>query len=244
MGKPNVTLGRTLAILLPVLLPLLLPALLAGCGPRARVPLRPIAPIADSADLALARAVAPLLYLQPDETFRLARVVAVIHPNRRIVGYHLLWEDDAHGAWLPFTIATDEELVWVGVGDDGRPTDLWTYWHGVVLHAPWRGRGRPEVDVQWGKHGSLPRGTPPGDLPFPRTHRFFYALAWVLPDLWLGAFERPGPLCFCGSYERYLTFSEPLAVAHRIDAVLRTDDPRVPIRAVFGERYSEKPPWP
>jgi hypothetical protein len=223
-------------------------ATIAACGPRAAIPPRPavlpVAAVPSAADSALARAAAPTLYLNPDETFRIERIVAVVHPNRRVVGYHLLWGDDAHGAWLPFTIATDQEVVWVGIDGEGRPTDLWTYWHGKILHTPWRGRGRPEVDVQWGKHGSMPRHTLPGDLPFPRTHAAFFALAWLLPDLWLGAMERDGPLCFCGSYRRFTTFSEPLPIAARLDVIARTADPREVLRSTFGDRYSEKPAWP
>ena len=48
----------------------------------------------------MARALAPVLYLQRDEWFQLARIVAVIHPNRRIIGYYLLWSDDVHGALI------------------------------------------------------------------------------------------------------------------------------------------------
>lgn len=237
MPKPLVIAGWTLATLGA-----------AACGPRAAIPPHPPVPVttiaASASDSVLARNNAPTLYLQPDETFRLERIVAVVHPNRRIVGYHLLWADDAHGAWLPFTIPTDEEVVWVGIGDDGRPTDLWTYWHGVILHTPWRGRGRAEVDVQWGKHGSMPRHTRPEDLPFPRTHAAFFALAWVLPDLWLGAFEREGPLCFCHGYRRYRTFSDPYPTADRLDAIVRTEEPGDVLKATFGEKYSEKPEWP
>jgi hypothetical protein len=139
--------------------------------------------------------VAPLLMRQRDERFALARAVAVVHPARRVIAYHLLWRDDAHGAWIPGTVPTDEEVVWVGVDTTGAPAELWTYWHGAILHAPWPGR-QPVVDVQWGKHGSLPRATRPGDLPRLRTLNVFYAFTFALPDLALGRLNRPGPLCF------------------------------------------------
>jgi len=38
------------------------------------------------------------------------------------------------------------------------PTDSWTYCHGKILHAAWRDRSQVAIDVQWGKHGSLPHG--------------------------------------------------------------------------------------
>ena len=113
--------------------------LASACGPHAHIPPRPvIVPAAlDSADhfARLARTLAPVLYLQVDEVFPLSRAVAVVHPTRRVIAYHLLWRDDVHGAWIPRTVPTDEEVVWVGYDSTGAPSDLWTYWHGDILHA-------------------------------------------------------------------------------------------------------------
>ena len=169
-------------------------ALLAGCGPRAHIPNRPtvIASALPSDDPAvhIAHALAPVLYLQRDEWFRLERVVAVVHPNRPIIGYYLLWRDDVHGAWIPFTKATDEEIVWVGYDSTQAPTDIWTYWHGKVLHADWRGRGTVSIDVQWGKHGSMPRGIVNDDAMWPRTLSNFFVSSWVgIPDILLGRLD-------------------------------------------------------
>jgi hypothetical protein len=199
---------------------------------------------ADHPDARRARALAPILYLQRDEPFRLERVVAVIHPERPVIAYHLLWQDDAHGAWLPFTVPTDQELVWVGYDSTGAATDVWTYWHKTVLHSNWRDRGQVAVDVQWGKHGSLPRGTRPNQLPIARSLDAFYLLSWMLPDLWLGALAKDGPACFCHGYARYLEFTRPMALGSRLDAIVRTEDPGPALRAVFGVVYSEKLPWP
>ncbi|MGH7719049.1 MAG: hypothetical protein ACREON_09435 [Gemmatimonadaceae bacterium] len=222
-------------------------AALTGCGPRARVPTLPLSlagvlPPEDSGAV-LARQLAPTLYLQRDETFQLLRVVAVLHPTRPVIAYHLLWQDDAMGAWLPFTTPTDQEIVWVGYDSTHAPSDLWTYWHGTLLHADWRGKGQVLVDVQWGKHGALPRGTPPGDLPPLRSLRAFYALSWVLPDLWLGSFSRPGPLCFCHTFSRYKQFTRPLLLGPRLDAIVRSSRPHTVLERVFG-RYSRKVEWP
>src|SRR2546429_386947 len=57
---------------------------------------------------------APFFFLQRDEWFPLDRVVAVLPPTRRVIAYHLLWRDDVHGSWIPFTVPTDEEIVWIG----------------------------------------------------------------------------------------------------------------------------------
>jgi hypothetical protein len=193
----------------------------------------------------LAHALAPLLYVQRDEWFPLQRVVAVLHPTRPVIAYHLLWQDDVNGSWIPFTVPTDEEVVWVGYDSTRAPTDLWTYWHGTLLHADWRERGQVAIDVQWGKHGSLPHGLIESDLPSIKKLNDFYAFTWLsLPDMWLGNLTRRGPWCFCHGYARYRDFSRELPLSGRLDLVVRADDAREALGAVFGRPYSRKTPWP
>lgn len=220
---------------------------LSACGPRAHIPSRPTpsamglpaaAPLAQ-----LARALAPVLYRNASESFPLSRAVAVVHPQRRVVAFHLLWQDDAHGAWIPFTVPTDQEIVWVGYDESGAPTHVWTYWHGNILSTPWDHR-QVAIDVQWGKHGSLPRGTVLADLPRGQSLKSFHRATWVLPDLWLGRLSRKGPGCFCGGYARYASFTDPLRLTDHLDAVVVADDPDSTLRAVFGRKYSHKPMWP
>ena len=225
--------------------------MVTACGPRANIPPRPVADArvpgavsSASAAATLARSLAPVLFLQRDETFPLERVVAVVHPSRPIIAYHLLWRDDAHGSWIPFTTPTDQEIVWVGYDSTFAPTEIWTYWHGRILHTDWANRGTVAVDVQWGKHGSLPQNTNEGDLPALQKMQSFYAMAWLgIWDLWLGLLTRPGPACFCHGYGRYREFTRPLILGDRIDIVAETADPAAILRAVFG-KYSRKPPWP
>lgn len=224
-------------------------AMLVGCGPAAHIPIRPtvLASALSAGDPAvyLAHALAPVLYLQRDEWFRLERVVAVVHPNRPIIGYYLLWRDDVQGAWIPFTKATDEEIVWVGYDSTNAPTDVWTYWHGDILHADWRGRGTVSVDVQWGKHGSLPRGLISDAALWPGTLNNFWVSSWVtIPDILLGRLSRRGPLCFCRGYRRYITFDRPVIAADRIDVVARVEDTDPLLGAIFGIPYSKKLQWP
>ena len=233
----------------PRALPLLAALLTTGCGPKAHIPIRPAviasALSADDPDFHTANELAPVLYLQRDEWFQLERVVAVVHPNKSIIGYYLLWRDDVHGAWLPFTKATDEEIVWVGYDSTKAPTDVWTYWHGKVLHADWRNRGTVLIDVQWGKHGSIPRGIVNEDPMWPRTLGSFWVTSWIgLPDIWLGRLTRRGPMCFCHGFARYRTFDRPLPTVGKIDVVVRMEDPDPVLGAVFGRPYSKKPPWP
>lgn len=229
----------------------LLGAAAVGCfGPQARIPPR-LAPAAVPGALApgdsqarLAAALAPVLYLQRDESFQLERVVAAVHPERRVIAYYLLWADDVHGAWVPFTIPTDEEVVWVGYDSTLAPTEVWTYWHGRILHTAWP-RRQVAIDVQWGKHGSLPRGVIESDLPGLQTLNVFYAATLLgVADILLSDLNRQGPLCFCHGYRRYREFTLPVPLYYRLDAVVATADPRPALSAVFGLVYSEKPLWP
>src|SRR5688572_21446193 len=86
--------------------------MVSACGPRANIPAPPdIATLpgalSDSDSVAaLARSLAPVLFVHRDEWFSLERIVAVVHPTRRLVAYHLLWRDDVHGSWIPLTVPT------------------------------------------------------------------------------------------------------------------------------------------
>ena len=222
---------------------------LTGCGPRPHIPPRPVVvpgalPAADSGAM-LANTLAPVLYIQRDEWFPLERVVAVVHPTRPVIAFHLLWKDDVNGSWIPFTVPTDEEVIWVGYDSTRAPVDVWTYWHGTLLHTDWRTRGQVAIDVQWGKHGSLPHGLIESDLPGLKKLNGFYAFTWLgLPDMWLGNLTRRGPWCFCRGYGRYRQFTTPMALSGKLDAVVRAEEARDALAAVFGKPYSRKTAWP
>lgn len=221
--------------------------LVTACGPRANIPQSPVsieralAPLDSGA--VLARRLAPVLYVTPDEKFPLERVVAVLHPYQRIIAYNLLWRDDVHGSWIPRTVATDQEVVWVGYDRTNAPTDVWTYWHGFFLHSAWT-KQKVAINVQWGKHGSMPRGMNLNDLPPSHSLKFFYGATLIgLPDILLGDLTRRGPFCFCHTYGEYLNYSVPILVSDRLTVVVREENPEETLRAVFGP-YSRKPFWP
>ena len=241
-ANPSVECGMR-ALLVPVTA-----ITLAACGRHIQLPPVPVSvpAMADSAGQQLARSLAPVLYVQRDEPFSLLRVVAVIHPTQPIVAYHLLWSHDVNGQWMPWTKPSDEEVVWVGYDrETDQPTHLWTYWHGDILSTDWRGKGQPAVDVQWGKHGSLPHCVIESDLPRMRTLNAFYLGEYLLlPDIWLSKLAHGGPWGFFHSYGRYRDFSRVMPLAPRLDAVLRTEDPRSGLHAVFGAIYSNKRWWP
>src|SRR5437016_9437485 len=91
-------------------------ATLSACSRGAYVPPVPNPATfgTDSASWALAKSLAPVLYLQRDEPFPLDRVVAVVHPTEPVIAYHLLWRHDVNGQWLPWAKPSDEEVVYVG----------------------------------------------------------------------------------------------------------------------------------
>jgi hypothetical protein len=223
---------------------------LGACAPRVTLPVAPynapniVAPTDSAA--ALARRLAPLLYVQRDEPFPLVRVAAVVDPDKPIIAYHFLWQHDVNGQWMPWTKPSDEEVAWVGYDPgSGEPTDIWTYWHNTILHADWHGHGPPAIDVQWGKHGSLPHRIVESDLPRFKTLNTFYALEFaLLPDIWLGKLTHGGPWGFFHGYGRYREFTDTMPIGGRIDAVIRAEDPRSGLQAVFGSKFSNKLHWP
>ena len=219
----------------------------SACAPHVEIPPVPadVPGAADSAGAALARSLAPVLYVQRDEPFPLERVVAVLNPSRPIIAYHLLWKHDINGQWAPWAKPSDEEEVWVGYDSLTRvPTDLWTYWHNSILHRRINAQ-QVAVAVQWGKHGSMPMGVTESDLPRPQTLNAFYALEFALiPDMILGRIAHGGPIGFFHSYRRYRDFSRVIPLANRIDAVVRAQDARPALRTIFGRVYSNKQWWP
>jgi hypothetical protein len=201
---------------------------------------------ADSSGVALARQLAPVLHVQRDEPFPLERVVAVVHPRCPVVAYIVDWKWDVNGQWMPWTKSSDEEEIWVGYDPATKaPTDLWTYWHGTVLHTDWRDRGQAAVNVQWGKHGNLPRGVIESDLPHATSLNMMYALEFVLlPDVALGKLVHGGPWGFFHGYGRYRDFSRVVPLEGRLDAVIASATPKDALRTVLGARFSNKVPWP
>jgi hypothetical protein len=130
-----------------------------------------------AAEMALIRRFAPRLHTAATEFFPLKDAAAVLHPSERLIAYHLFWEDDID--FPDDNDPCDHEVVWVQFAPDRQTIErFWTYFHGRILEggeislrdARANGR-RPRVDVQWGKHGSLPVGwesmsivAEPGDI--------------------------------------------------------------------------------
>jgi len=115
-------------------------------------------------EVLLARRFLPRVCTTKSEPFALKDVVVVLHPNpqRRLVGYHLVWEDDID--FLTDNDPADHEVVWVKYSVERTVERVWAYWHDQILttssavaDANANG-GRVMVMTQWGKHGALLEG--------------------------------------------------------------------------------------
>ena len=174
----------------------------------------PLTPTAAQRDLVLR--FAPRLHLVPKEFFPLKDIVAILHPDRPFIAYHLFWEDDL--GFPSDNDPCDHEVVWVEYDPaTQRVREVWTYWHGRIVRAEGAAaeanahEGRPWIGVEWGFHGSLPWQAP-AHVP---------VVDEVLRDHWDKAHRRmktlpPDPLArgwpteFPGDFAAYTTFSVPL----------------------------------
>ena len=112
----------------------------------------------------LARRFLPRVCTTKREPFDLKDFVVLIHPNqtKRLLGYHLIWEDDID--FLTDNDPADHEIVWVKYSKDLKVEGAWSYWHGKTLLTSTAvpdanaNNFRIKVNVQWGKHGSLLEG--------------------------------------------------------------------------------------
>ncbi len=164
---------------------------------------------------------APLLHTTGDECFELMDVVAIHHPNKPMIAYHLFWEDDYN---FPDDYEPcDHEQVWVAYDPrSAAVTDVWAFYHSRVITTPEaadaanRRGGNPDVYVQWGTHGSLLAGwekladpacahlTIADDMK--RTYEEV-SRGGRLPEHPL---KRSWPSKFAGTYEDYVDFSRHL----------------------------------
>jgi hypothetical protein len=114
---------------------------------------------------ATARRFAPRLYTTPTEFFGLRDAAVVVHPDRRLIAYHLFWDDDID--FPEDNDPCDHEVIWVAYAPGGKDIEqVYAYFHGRILAGTAatlkdaRANGmRPRIQVQWGKHGSIPFGS-------------------------------------------------------------------------------------
>ncbi|MCZ8511874.1 hypothetical protein O9H85_05445 [Paenibacillus filicis] len=162
----------------------------------------------------------PVLLTTSKEIFPLKDVVAVHHPFRPLIGYHLFWEDDYD---FPDDYEPcDHEEIWVEYDPaEGTVTKVLTFFHSYVIESQdaveeaRENGGRPIVRIEWGKHGSLLKGWEELTIPL----KDISGLDWMkmtyehvkaggrVPDHPL---KRHWPKGFDGSFEEYTDFSVPV----------------------------------
>ncbi|MCD6309857.1 MAG: tyrosine-protein phosphatase [Candidatus Eremiobacteraeota bacterium] len=111
----------------------------------------------------LARKFLPRIFVNPREPFALKDLIVIIHPEKPLIGYHLVWEDDID--FPDDCEPSDHEIIWVKYDPESlKVKDVYTFWHSNVIHSKIGARdanehgGRPIAYIQWGKHGTLPKG--------------------------------------------------------------------------------------
>jgi hypothetical protein len=121
----------------------------------------PRPPTEDEIELILRHA--PRVFTTPSEPLPLKDFAAILHPQLPLIGYHFFWEDD-----IDFPLdrdPCDHEVIWVQLDESRNDVaNVYTYYHSHVLSFPAAAEdarchgGRPRIEVQWGKHGSMPLG--------------------------------------------------------------------------------------
>jgi len=180
---------------------------------------------------------APRVFQVRSDPFDLRDAVAIHHPDEPLIAYHFFWLDDID--FPEDHDPCDHELVWVRYDPaTQRLVDFVTYFHGRMLSSPEAVKeaakfgGRPRVNVQWGKHGSMPHGwedlqiTPDaGDV---EREYFDLQKPISLKDYNFGAYNklhregrrlrdhplsREWPKTFKGEWLEFITFDKPVDVS-------------------------------
>jgi hypothetical protein len=199
----------------------------------------------------LALRFAPILSMHSNEPYHVVAVIAVFHPSKPLIAYHIFFEDDAFMAGRGK--AFDHELVWVEYDPVTlKITDARTLWHRTVLRtesclmdAKASGQ-RPNIDIQWGQHGPLPSGWRSLVTARPRIElAMHYRVARYINRLPKASATKPA-VSFSGSYKDYLTFTEKVDAADYIHAedVVTAEHSLEFLRARLGMTFLPKKEWP
>jgi hypothetical protein len=204
--------------------------------------------------MALVLKFAPRLHTVAGEFFPLKDIVAIVHPERPVIGYHLFWDDDID--FPADNEPADHEIVWVEYDPASESvTKISTYLHGYIAHgedAPAEANahgGRPWIGVEWGKHGSLPWGAATGSE----------GAGKVLQHNWANLHKtgrrnqdhplaRGWPLKFTGDFEAYQNFSvsvDPRALLEERRLILVSRWPNAAINQhCLRYNFAPKTEWP
>lgn len=157
---------------------------------------------------------APRLMLVKGEFFPLKDIVAILHPERPVIAYHLFWDDDL--GFPSDNDPCDHEIVWVEYDPStDKLVRVWTYWHGRIVttdegttDANSHG-GRPWIGVQWGYHGSVPWKALGQVAEVDRIMRDHWARAHAGAQPPLDPLARGWPTKYEGDFKAFTHFSVP-----------------------------------
>jgi hypothetical protein len=119
----------------------------------------PLIPLTEKEEQ-LIRKFCPILMVTPKECFPLKDIVAVHHPSKPLIGYHLFWEDDYD---FPDDYEPcDHEEVWIEYDPETEVvTNVMCWFHARILESKLAvnealiNQNRAIFRIEWGKHGSL-----------------------------------------------------------------------------------------
>lgn len=200
----------------------------------------------------LAMRFAPRLYTNPTEPYAIKDLVVFIHPQRPLIAYHMLWEDDSIGPGLGKD--SDHETAWVEYDPVSlKLVDMWTLWHRGILHtvqSVMEAKShdqRPKLLIQWGQHGILPVGWE--KLPTARPYAELRLHFTIMKRMQIGRYTGSkdiDSLKFQGDYSDYLTFSELIDSREHIHpekVVVGIDSNKIIVQ-MLPYSVGLKQPWP
>ena len=201
----------------------------------------------------LARRFAPRLYITPSEPYQIKDLIVFIHPEKPLIAYHLMWEDDSIGAGLGAD--SDHEVAWVEYDPISlKLVNCWVLWHRGILRTDQSvidaksHNQRPRIFVQWGQHGMLPVGWDKLTTARPKAElRLHFAIAKSIQTGPYTGSKNVDSLRFQGNYSDYLTFSEFLDSRQYIrpgKVVVGVDSNAIIPGMVPYTTSTSKPPWP
>lgn len=227
----------------------------SGCGQSRQ--LEPVEVIAYQEEqvtpFELAVRFAPRLYINPSEPYQIRDLIVFIHPEKPLIAYHLMWEDDSIGAGLGAD--SDHEVAWAEYDPISlKLVNCWVLWHRGVLRTDQSvidaksHNQRPRIFVQWGQHGMLPVGWDRLTTTRPKAElRLHFAIAKSIQTGPYTGSKNIDSLRFQGDYSDYLTFSEFLDSRQYIypeKVVVGVDSNAIIPGMVSYTTSTSKRPWP
>lgn len=177
----------------------------------------------------------PLLLTQETEPFPLVDIVAIHHPEKPLIGYHLFWEDDYD--FPDDHEPSDHEEIWIEYDPEAEiVTNVSSWFHSRIIDSEAASKeanengGRAMVRIEWGKHGSLLKGWETLVDPYTNISLIDWMQA-TYERMKRGGRKKDHPLKrfwpkhFTGSFTDYMTFSkliDPREKLHEKPLIFKT----------------------